>query len=108
MTRPCRGVPVSRSFLLSILLPLVLVASGARAETATIVVGSESTFVNVITGERRKNGSRIGRVRLNLRQVEAACREADPAFEGFVRLVKRSPSPIGSVSVDCLQRVEDV
>lgn len=97
-----------RSFLISILLPLVLVASGARAETASIVVGSESTFVNVITGESRKNGSRIGRVRLNLRKVEATCRETDAAFEGFVRLVKRSPSPVGSVSIDCLQRAEDV
>ncbi|MEM9174768.1 MAG: hypothetical protein AAGC67_06005 [Myxococcota bacterium] len=87
-----------------LLLSTCLFASQAWAGNQSFSVGWHSTFVNVRTGESQMNGVRVGRVRLDLEQVDASCRESDQAFEGFVRLVPVSRSGTGPVTVECLQR----
>ncbi len=93
--------------ILSVLLLSVLFASQAQASTATFAVSAESTFINVLTGESRRNGLKVGKVRVDLVEIEAFCREGDQSFEGFVRLVPGANADSGAVAVECLQRVED-
>ena len=92
--------------IISVLLLSVLLAAEVQAGTATFAVGSESTFINVFTRESRRNGAKVGRVRVDLREIEALCRESDRSFEGFVRLVPPARSGPAAVTVDCLRRVE--
>ena len=86
------------------LLSLVLVSFEAQASSHTFVVGSESTFVNVITRESLRNGRRVGRVRLDLREIAASCRALDAGFEGIVKVSPQRGVRGQQVSVDCLRR----
>ena len=97
---------LTRSFL-SIFFLALLLASEVQAGLATFAVGADSTFINVFTRESRRNGEKVGRVRVDLRKIEALCRDRDGAFEGFVRLVPEGRVRGNEVAIECLQRAED-
>ena len=93
--------------ILSILLLSFFFAAEVQAGLATFAVGSDSTFINVFTRESQRNGSTVGRVRVDLRRIEALCRDGDRAFEGFVRLVPAARPGANTVVVECLRRADD-
>ena len=97
---------VTRS-IFSVFILFLFLASEAQAGLATFAVGADSTFINVFTRESRRNGEKVGRVRVDLRKIEALCRDRGGAFEGFVRLVPEGRVRGNEVAIECLQRAED-
>lgn len=79
-------------------------AAPAAADTLTVPVGRDATWVHIDTGATRRDGRRVGRLDLDPTAIARRCLAQDEDFAGYVRLRPQRRSTGWVVRVECLKR----